>query len=209
VAQDVEIIREGVPVEATLVRPKGTDAPLPGWIALGGISSMGRHHPQLARFSRALAASGAAVLVPEVPEWRQLAVPPDVAAPTIRGCIEALRNRSDVCGDEFGLIGFSFGAPQVAIAATRDDVAEHVAGIVLFGGYCCLERTLVCQLTGDHEWDGTDYSLVPDPYGGWIVGSNHLTDIPGLEDATDVAQALHTLASAASGLRISYRRVAR
>lgn len=164
---------------------------------------MGRHHPQLVRFSRALASSGAAVVVPEIPEWRRLSVVPDVAAPTIRGCLDLLRTRREVRGGKCGLIGFSFGGPQVAIAATEEDVAKRVAGIVLFGGYCCLERTLVCQLTGDHEWEGTDYSLAPDPYGGWIVGSNHLTDVPGFEDATDVAEALLRLANAASGQRIS------
>jgi pimeloyl-ACP methyl ester carboxylesterase len=201
--QDVEILRDGSAVPATLFLPNRSHARLPGWIAIGGVSVMGRHHPQLVRFSRALAASGAAVLVPEIPEWRRLAVSPVVAGPTIRGSIEFLRGRSDVRPGKCGLIGFSFGAPQVAIAAAREEVSEHIGGIVLFGAYCCLERTLICQLTGDHEWEGTDYSLSPDPYGGWIVGSNHLTDIPGFEDAHDVAGALHHLATAASGQRIS------
>lgn len=164
---------------------------------------MGRHHPQLVRFSRALASTGAAVLVPEIPEWRILSLTPGVAAPTIRGCIDVLRSRPEVRRGKFGLIGFSFGAPQVAVAAAREDLAEHVAGIVLFGGYCCLERTLTCQLTGDHEWEGIGYTLAPDPYGGWVVGSNHLTDVPGFEDARDVAAALHRLARAASERRIS------
>jgi len=203
VVQDVEIMRDGVPVEATLMLPRASRRPFPGWIAVGGVSRMGRYHPQLVRFSRALAASGAAVLVPEIPEWRRLSVVPEVAAPTIRGGLEFLRSRREVSRGKCGLIGFSFGGPQVAIAATEEDVSEHVAGIVLFGGYCCLERTLVCQLTGDHEWEGIEYSLAPDPYGGWIVGSNHLTNVPGFEDAGDVAQALHLLATAASSQRIS------
>lgn len=201
--EEVQIQRCGEPVAATLMHPVRTRPPLPGWIALGGVSRMGRHHPQLVRFSRALASTGAAVLIPEIPEWRRLAMSPVVAAPTIRGCVDLLRSRPEVRHDRFGLIGFSFGAPQVAIAATQEDVAEHVAGIVLFGGYCCLERTMTCQLTGEHEWGGTEYRLPPDPFGGWVVGSNHLTDIPGCEDAGDVAAALHRLADAASGQRIA------
>jgi pimeloyl-ACP methyl ester carboxylesterase len=201
--EDVQFTREGESVEASLMLPRGARGPLPGWIAVGGVSCMGRHHPQLVRFSRALASSGAAVLVPEIPEWRRLSVVPGVAGPTIRGSLEFMQTRPEVRPGKCGLIGFSFGGPQVAIAATQEDVAEHVAGIVLFGGYCCLERTLICQLTGDHEWEGTDYSLAPDPYGGWIVGSNHLTDVPEHEDAGDVAQALLRLAEEASGQRIS------
>lgn len=163
---------------------------------------MGRHHPQLVRFSRALAASGAAVLVPDVPEWRRLELAPDAVPPTLRGCIGLLRSRPDIARAPFGLIGFSFGAPQVAISAGRGDLGDDVAGIVLFGGYCSLERTMSCQLTGDHEWEGRDYRLSPDPFGGWVVGSNHLTDTPGFEGAGDVAAALSRLAHAASGQRI-------
>ena len=201
-AEEVQIQRCGEPVAATLMQPRRVRPPLPGWIALGGVSRMGRHHPQLVRFSRALASTGAAVLIPEIPEWRRLKMSPGVTGPTLRGCVDLLRSRSDVRPGGFGLIGFSFGAPQVAIAAAQEDLAEHVAGIVLFGGYCCLERTMTCQLTGEHEWAGTQYHLPPDPFGGWVVGSNHLTDIPGCEGAGDVAAALYRLADAASGQRI-------
>jgi pimeloyl-ACP methyl ester carboxylesterase len=203
VSHEIEIVRSGEKVPATLVLPRKHKGDLPGWIALGGISRMGRFHPQLMRFGQALASSGAAVLLPEVPEWRRLTVPPRVTAPTVRGCIEALRARPEVSTAKLGLIGFSFGAPQAAIAAAQADLADELAGVVLFGGYCCLERTLICQLTGDHEWDGVDYSLSPDPYGGWVVGSNYLPLVPGYEDAVDVQSALHRLAVAASDLRIS------
>jgi pimeloyl-ACP methyl ester carboxylesterase len=40
-----------------------------------------------------------------------------------------------------------------------------------------------------------------DPFGGWVVGSNYLTRIPGYGDADDVA--LHSLADASSGQRIA------
>ena len=203
VVEDTEFDREGVPIAATLVLPRRRAGRLPGWIALGGVSRMGRAHPQLIRFARALASSGAAVLLPEIPEWRRLLIRPDVAAPTIRGCVEVLGNRPEVRPGKFGLIGFSFGAPQVAIAAARPELADTVAGSVLFGGYCSLERTLMCQLTGDHEWEDVEYTLSPDPYGRWVVASNHLTDVQGCEDAVDVAAALHQLAAATSDNRIS------
>jgi pimeloyl-ACP methyl ester carboxylesterase len=203
ITEETEIDRCGRTVPATLLLPRGSRPPLPGWIALGGVSRMGRRHPQLVRFARALASSGAAVLVPEIPEWRRLRLAPLAVAPTIRGCIERLRSRPDVAHAQYGLIGFSFGAPQVAIAAARGDLGDEVGGIVLFGGYCSLERTMTCQLTGEHEWEGDEYRLSPDPFGGWVVGSNHLTQIPGYEDARDVAASLFQLAKAASGQRIS------
>lgn len=202
-AHETVIDRSEARVPATLVVPRRSRHPLPAWIALGGISCMGRYHPQLVRFARALASTGAAVLIPEIPEWRRLELAPSAVAPTIRGSIDHLRSHPDVGSGPFGLIGFSFGAPQVAIAASRDDLGGDIGGIVLFGGYCSLERTMTCQLTGEHEWEGRDYHLSPDPFGGWVVASNHLTRVPGLEGAGDVAAALNRLAHAASGQRIS------
>ena len=201
--RQINIRRDGLTVPATFVVPNGATGRLPGWIAIGGVSRKGRFHPQLVRFAEALASSGAAVIIPEVPEWRALNVTPRVTAPTIRGCVERLDTLPEVIPGRYGVIGFSFGAPGVAIAASSPELTESVSGIVLFGGYCSLKRTLTCQLTGRHEWSGVAYDLSPDPYGRWIVGSNHLTDVPGHEDDGDVALALHRLADAASGGRIS------
>jgi pimeloyl-ACP methyl ester carboxylesterase len=199
---ETAIRRNGDTIPATLVLPESRRKRVPGWVAIGGVSLMGRFHPQLVRFAESLAASGAAVLVPEIPEWRRLEVTPSIVRPTLEGCIEVLRERPEVLPDRFGVIGFSFGAPGLAIAASDERVADDIAGIVLFGGYYCLERTMGCMLTGQHEWEGVEYSLDPDPYGRWVVAGNHLTGVPGLEDASDVAAALRTLAASASGQRI-------
>lgn len=202
VTEETSFERDGVAMPATIYLPARHRGELPGWIALGGISRMGRFHPQLVRFAGALASSGAAVLVPEIPEWRELQVSPEPAEPTIRGCLDTLASRTDVRPGKVGLIGFSFGAPQVAIAAAEQDLAPRVAGIVLFGGYCSLERTLHYQFTGRHGWKGLDHELVPDPYGRWVVGANHLTDVPGYEGSGALAAALHRLACAASDQRV-------
>lgn len=200
---EVEIDREGRAVPATLFLPRTRETRVPGWIAVGGVSLMGRSHPQLVRFCRSLASSGAAVLAPEVPEWQRLSVSPRVIGPTLRASIATLRDRPEVEPGRFGAIGFSFGAPGLAVAASDERIADDVSGLVLFGGYYCLERTLRCLLTGRHEWKGVDHVLDPDPYGRWVVASNYLTAVPGLEDAGDVADALGTLAATASGQRIS------
>lgn len=200
--EETELLRDAIRIPATLMLPRSAPRPLPGWVALGGISCMGRHHPQLVRFARALASSGAAVLVPEVPEWRQLKPAPAVVGPTLRASFQRLRDCPEVSVAPFGLIGFSFGAPQVAIAAGDGRLRDDVAGIVLFGAYCSLERTITCQLTGKHDWDGHEYGLVPDPFGRWVLAGNYLTAVQGFEDARDVAAAMHRLATASSGLRI-------
>ena len=199
----VIIRREGQAVPATFVRPVRAPHRLPSWIAIGGVSLKGRFHPQLVRFAEALAATGAGVLIPGLPEWRRLSVCPRVVLPTVRASVEYLNSRTDVVPGGFGVIGFSFGAAGAVLAASDEEVVEHVRGAVVFGGYCCLTRTVGCMLTGDHEWDNRRHRLQPDPYGRWVVASNYLTHVPGYEDAADVARAVNRLAKEASSRRVS------
>lgn len=191
---EIMLERGGVGVPATFSRPRGALGPLPAWVVLHGITRPGREHAQLVRFTRAVASGGCAVLVPEVPEWRALDLAPSLTAPTVLASVAALQREPTVDAGRIGLVGFSFGAPQALAAAARPDLRERLAGVVGFGGYCDLERTVHFQLTGEHEWEGRSYHLRPDPYGRWIVAANYITAVPGLEDAGPVAQGLRKLA---------------
>ena len=53
------------------------------------------------------------------------------------------------------------------------------------------------MMTGQHEHNGRQISLRPDPCGRWIVAANYLTDSAGYEGAADVADALRRLAAIA------------
>jgi dienelactone hydrolase len=129
--------REDRSVPALLFMPPRGQGPFPGWIALHGVTRRGPRHSSLLRFAQSVAASGAAVLVPHVPEWMDIRLAPEATLPTIAAAVKLLLARPDV-RPPFGLIGFSFGAPQVLIAASHESVADQVAGVVSFGGYCDL-----------------------------------------------------------------------
>lgn len=203
---DVEIREIGLDrgdrrVPATLALPAGRPGPFPAWIVLHGVTRPGRGHPQLVRFVEAVAHAGSAVLVPEVPEWRDLSLAPHRTLPTVIGALEALE-RLPATPEPPGLIGFSFGAPQ-AVALSGDAALDgKLAGVAGFGGYCDLERTLRFQLTGEHGWRGRRWRVRPDPYGRWIVAANYLPHVPGYGDAEDVAGALHRLAMEAGDRRV-------
>jgi pimeloyl-ACP methyl ester carboxylesterase len=151
----------------------------------------------LVRFTRAVSAGGCAVLVPEVPEWRELSLATELTVPTVRAGLEALAALDDVAERPVGLVGFSFGAPQAIAASAHPALRGRIAGVVGFGGFCDLERTLHFQFTGQHEWRGDRHHLRPDPYGRWIVGANYLTAIPGHEGRGAAADALRRLAALA------------
>lgn len=202
VEEELFLDRGGVSVPATFLMPREGRRPLPTWVVLHGITRPGREHAQLVRFTRAVAAGGCAVLVPEVPEWRELDLAPALTLPTILASLDALAAHPAADTAHTGLVGFSFGAPQALAAAAHPDLRERLAGVLGFGGYCDLERTILFQLTGRHEWKGRSYRMRPDPYGRWIVAANYLTSVPGLEDAGPVADGLRRLAALAGDLGV-------
>ncbi|MFP4623430.1 MAG: hypothetical protein ACLFRX_04555 [Gemmatimonadota bacterium] len=172
--------RGGVSLPASLYRPAPAPvaAGLPGWTALHGLTHTGREHPSLDRFARALAASGAAVLVPDLPEWRALRVAPETTVETIKAAVLTLDEHPLTAPGRIGVIGFSFGATQALVASTEPVLRGHLAGVAAWGGYADIRRVARFQFLGRHELDGREYRDRPDPYGRWILAGNYLPLLP-------------------------------
>lgn len=194
VADEVSYQRGQELLPATLYRPAGAARPLPGWIVLHGLTRTGRHHASLVRFVHAVARAGNVVLVPEIPEWRELRVAPAITIDTIAAAVRALQQRDDVKHAHVGIFGFSFGATQALIAAADPGTAPLLRGIAAWGGYADIRRVFRFGLTGLHGIDGVTWQTRPDPYGAWIMAGNYLPHIPGYSGARSVADALHELA---------------
>ncbi len=180
--------------EATLYLPPGRRDPAPGWVVLHGLTVPGRRHLAMMRFVRSLAASGAVVLVPDVPPWRELRLDVKAARETVEAGVLDLEGRPGVQPGGVGAVGFSFGATQVLMASGDAAMRGHLDAVVGFGGYCDLGRMLRCLFTGEHEWQGERYTLDPDPYGRWIVVGNYLTLLDEYRGMERVARAALELA---------------
>ena len=200
--RELEIQRGDRPIPVTLAVPDPPREACPAWVVLHGVTRPGRHHPVLVRFLRSLAGTGAVVLVPEIPEWRELYLAPDEATATVRASVSYLEDQGLARDGKVGVMGFSLGVPQVLLSATDPVLRERVAAVAGFGGYGDLDRTIHFLFRGVHEWEGRTHCLEPDPYGRWIVGGNYLTSIPGYEGAGDVSQALLRLAKAAGDVQV-------
>lgn len=168
---------DGAEREATLYTPPG-GGPHPGWVVLHGLTVPGRRHRSLLRFAQALASTGAAVLVPDIPSWRALQLDTAAADSTLIAAARDLAGRRGVAEGGVGVVGFSFGATRALVATSTGELRGTVRATVGFGGYCDLGRMLQSLMTGEHEWGGTRYRLEPDPYGRWIVVANYLTRVP-------------------------------
>ena len=202
VAEETTYDRNGEALEATLFRPAAVSGPLPGWVTLHGLTYYGRKHPSLERFARALAASGAAVLVPDLPEWRRLSVAPKPTVDTIRSAVLELDGRGITEPGRVGVMGFSFGATQALTAASDPALEGHLAGIAAWGGYGDFRRVTRFMFLGEHELDGREYRLAPDPYGSWILTGNYVTLLPEHASDEPLAAAIHRLALEAGRRRI-------
>lgn len=200
--RDVGYERGETRLTATVFRPAGRSGQLPGWVVLHGLTRAGRSHPALLRFCRAVASAGNVVLLPEIPEWRDLRVDPEVTIGTIREAVRALHLRDDVRHEHVGLFGFSFGATQALVATTDPETAALLTGVASWGGYFDIGRLFRFGLTGLHEIDGTTYHTQPDPYGSWVMAGNYLDRVPGYSGSEAVARALHELALEAGEKRI-------
>lgn len=194
--------RDGEVLEATLFRPSGEAGPLPGWVTLHGLTYYGRRHPSLERFARALAASGAAVLVPDLPEWRRLRVAPGPTVATIRSAVLELDGRGVTEPGRVGVMGFSFGATQALIAASDPALRGHLAGVAAWGGYGDFRRVTRFMFLGEHELDGESYRAEPDPYGRWILAGNYVTLLPEHRGDGPLAEAILGLALEAGRTRV-------
>jgi pimeloyl-ACP methyl ester carboxylesterase len=198
--EEVSIPTPAGPVEGTFYLPRGARR-APGWIVLHGVTVPGRRHESLLRFSRAMAASGAAVLVPDVPAWRALRVRSETARESMLAAAAYLRERPEALPGGIGVVGFSFGATHALIASTTPGLRDVVRTVVGFGGYCDLRRAVRCMFTGEHEWAGRRHLLDPDPYGRWILAGNYLTAVPGMEGMGRVAEEARELAAEAGRRR--------
>lgn len=183
-------------LEATVFEP-ARGGPRPGWVVLHGITVPGRRHPGLRRFVRALASSGAVVLIPEIPSWQRLRIDPAAAETAIAAAARHLSESGDAADGGVGVIGFSFGATQALVTAAGEEARGSIRSVVGFGGYCDLGRTVRFMMVGEHEWNGARYRADPDPYGRWIVSANYLTRARGYAGAGDVARAAAALAAEA------------
>ena len=200
-AQETTYEREGEILDATLYRPPGFRHGA-GWVVLHGLTVPGRQHESLVRFARALAATNALVLVPDIPEWRDLRLATSVTVPSIQAAVKALAAHPDADAGRIGLVGFSFGATQALVAAADPSIAAILNGIAAWGGYRDVHRLFRFGIDGRHELDGHEFRIEPDPYGRWIIGANYLPALEGYENHDDVARALRRLALEAGRRRI-------
>jgi dienelactone hydrolase len=110
-----------------------------------GFHPAGIDEPRLVAFAREIAASGIAVVTPDIPELSRFEI-----APAITDRIEAAAvwlfkqsRQPDAAGDgRIGLLGLSFSGGLTVVAAGRPSLRDRVAYVLSVGGHDDLPRAL-------------------------------------------------------------------
>jgi dienelactone hydrolase len=119
--------------------------------------------PRLVGLARELAASGVAVVIPEIPELARFEITPAITD-AIEDSAAWLATASGLASDgRIGMMGISFSGGLSIVAAARPSLAGRVAYVFSFGGHHDLPRVLRYLCTGAAPYPPGQIALKADP----------------------------------------------
>ncbi len=176
-------------VTRTVIEPQGGapgariftgPRPVGAVLLVPGLHYAGPDDPRLDRLARVLAAAGAWVYAPCLPDFLALRLSPRVIDDTIRAHDAAL-TYPDCPAERLGVMSISFGSlPALTLAAARP---QTVSRLLVFGGYADWVAVMRFVLSGRHR-------VAYDPLNRPVVYLNLLDRLPGAPaDPTPLAEA--------------------
>lgn len=142
--------------------------PRAAMVLVPGAAVLGRDEPRLQAFARTFARAGIAVLVPELPEVRQLVLS-RADADRVAGALRELLRRLPEA--PLGVAAISYAVAPALIAAIEDDLAPRIAFVVGIGGYRDAHAVIRFITTGAFRprGDAREFRLEPNAYGRWAI----------------------------------------
>jgi len=175
------------PIPARLYLPLGVNHP-PGIVITPGIHHLGITDPRFVNLSRALAASGFAVLAPVLSALADYHVDAS-SIPTIGESAHWLEQRLD--RGPVTVIALSFSGGLALLAAQDPQFAPHIRALVVFGGYDDLARVSRFLATGEAELpDGRLIPMKAHDYGSAVYVYAHLPQFFAPNDLSVAHEAL-------------------
>ena len=150
----------------------GAAAPLAAIVLVPGAVPQGKDEARIVAFAQTLARARFAVLVPEIPGFRQLRIHP-ADADVVADAFVWLAGRPDLApAGRAGMVAFSYGVGPAVLAALEEGVRPLF--IVGVGGYYDLRRAVRYFTTGYFRAAGEWHHLRPDDYGKLVLASSAL-----------------------------------
>jgi pimeloyl-ACP methyl ester carboxylesterase len=178
----------GEPTRARLYTPTGVAHP-PGIVLLHGVHNKGIEEPRLIRFAQTIAATGIAVLTPELREIADYRIDP-VTLETIAGAARTLRDR---LGGEHGVgvMGLSFSGGLALVAASDPRFNADITYVVAVGAHDDLPRVLRFFATDAIDKpDGSHETMHAHDYGPLVLVYSSIEDFFPADDVPIARDAL-------------------
>lgn len=177
--REVTIASQGRTLKADLYTPrsKGRHFPL---LLVHGVNPTGKSDEQLALLAKDLARAGFLVLVPDFEGMKALRVRPGDAEDVVQSFLALTKMKNAKPGG--GMMGISYGAGPLLLAAADSRVRDRVGLIATFGGYADLRAVLLFLLTGYYEYGGQEGYQRPEESFRWVFLYRNLDLIRSAQD---------------------------
>jgi dienelactone hydrolase len=142
-----------LPADLWLPASASAEHPVGAVIFVSGINSQGRSHPTLIRIADAIARSGAAIYIPELPFFFQAEVDASEVG-RIVASFQALAERPEVDPDRIGIMGISVGGSLSLVAAADPLIADQLAWVGAFGAYADAAEIMTDVASHQYRIDG-------------------------------------------------------
>ena len=182
---------------ARLYLPRGGGRPGVA-VLLHGVVPDGMNDARLVDLARALAASGVAVMTPDLPDIRGYLLT-HATLDDISAAIQSVLQRADQRWDRAraGVVGISYSGTLGLLAACRPELRGRLEYAVTFGAYYDFPDAVDFSITGRYQRAGLNFRITPHPYARIIFYYNAAREMPSLEQPEKVRQVL--------GLRLADR----
>ena len=185
----IEFKQYGLQYQANLYQPG--EQPLAGIVLVPGAAKDGKDDPRLMALATTLSRSRFIVLVPDIPNLRELKVQAQDSQ-TITAAFTYLISLPEFPAEgKAGIGAFSYAVGPAILAALKPEVREKVNFVLSVGGYYDVEQVITFFTTGYYQNKNEWQFLEPNEYGKWVfVLSNveHLTDPVDQENFIKIAQ---------------------
>lgn len=180
--------------EADLYRPgmnSGGGAAEAGVVLVPGLTPHGKDDPRLVLFANTLARVQFGVLVPEIPELRELRIRAEHAEIVSDGVMHLAELGGTRGEPAIGLVALSLAGGLALLAALDDEVAEQLRFIVIIGGYYDIDAVVTYATTNRYRPEpGADWEAGQvDPRAKWNFLEHYIALVRERED-TEVLEAI-------------------
>lgn len=169
----------GRTVRADLYRPHGQGEQYP-LLLVHGVDPSGKDEERIVLLASNLARAGFLVLVPDLEGMKTLRIRLSDAEDILQSFLYLIKEKQ--AGPIGGMMGISYGAGPMLLAAADPRIRDKVSVVATFGGYYDLRAVMSFTLTGAYEYGGEQGYVRPESSLRWMIAYRNLDLLRSSDD---------------------------